>query len=91
MPSNAGLCIDCQRDTHKIGEYYMVQNRVWKKANPEEKGMLCIGCLERRLGHKLHFLDFLWCPLNVQNVFDPTASKRLRDRLGCNYLVEKIA
>ncbi len=82
-----GRCLDCKKDTYKLGEYYMVVNRVWNRANPKKKGMLCIGCLEERLGRKLHFRDFLWCPLNVINVFDSKTSERLKDRLGCAMLV----
>jgi hypothetical protein len=78
--------LDCKRDTYKMNEYYMVINRTWRKANPAEDGMLCIGCLEERLGRQLSHHDFLWCPLNVENVFN--GSKRLRDRLGCDFLLE---
>jgi hypothetical protein len=42
-----------------------------------EAGMLCIGCLERRLGRQLTPDDFMAAPIND----DPMAS-RLRDRLG---------
>jgi hypothetical protein len=42
-------CLDCKKDTHRLGEYYMVINRIWRKANPGDKGMLCIGCLELQL------------------------------------------
>lgn len=69
-----------------MGEYYMVTNRIWKRVNPKQVGMLCIGCLEERLGRKLMHADFLWCPLNVMNVFD-RSSKRLKSRLGCEMLV----
>jgi hypothetical protein len=71
----------------KMGEYYMVTNPVWKKAGVEPNGgMLCIGCLEDRLGRLLIHSDFLWCPLNVMNVFDGS-SERLRKRLGCWMLI----
>jgi hypothetical protein len=76
-------CLDCGVDTsgRGIAEYYMVANEVWLVANPADAGMLCIGCIEKRLGRKLKSDDFLACPLNDH----PTRfrkSKRLRDRLG---------
>jgi hypothetical protein len=84
---SAQHCLDCKKDTYKIREYYMVTNRSWRKANPAEKGMLCIGCLEERLGRKLdQFKDFIWCPLNVWNVFH--GSDRLKDRLGAKYVFD---
>jgi hypothetical protein len=84
-----GRCLDCRKDTYKMGEYYMVIDAVWAEANPNKKGMLCIGCLEKRLGRALTIRDFLWCPLNVMNVFDGTTSKRLKNRLGCVFLAPK--
>jgi len=44
------------------------------------KGMLCIGCLERRLRRKLTKKDFLDCPVNTDNKRWPK-SKRLRKRM----------
>lgn len=73
-------CLDCHKDTYQMEEYYMVTDAVWEEANPDHAGMLCIGCLEERLGRELEFKEFLWCPLNVRNVYE--GSERLRDRLG---------
>lgn len=78
-------CLDCRRNTHKLNEYYMVTDKVWRRVNPEDKGMLCIKCLETRLGRQLIYKDFLWCPLNVINVYE--GSKLLRERLGCDFLL----
>jgi len=71
-------CKDCKVNTGTIAEYYMVEDRVWKKAG-NEAGMLCIGCLEDRLGRRLHTNDFSKCPLN----FDPSwiKSDRLLNRM----------
>jgi hypothetical protein len=55
-------CLDCRKDTHKLDEYYMVVNRVWKRANPAGRGMLCIKCLETRLGRKLGHKDSCGAP-----------------------------
>ncbi len=55
------LCMDCSIDTSSrgISEFYMVHNYIWDsvtKDNP--KRMLCIGCLELRLGRQLNKFDF---------------------------------
>jgi hypothetical protein len=82
-------CLDCKKDTYKLREYYMVTNRTWRKANPAIAGMLCIGCLEKRLGRKLsQFKDFIWCPLNAANVF--IGSARIKDRLGAKHVIELL-
>lgn len=51
-------CLDCKVDTGKIGEHYMLNFDVWHKAHLSQSGMLCIACLERRLGRKLTRHDF---------------------------------
>ena len=55
-------CIDCGIDTDKIGEYYMLRDEVWNAAVPEERGMLCIGCVEARLHRRLTSADFTFAP-----------------------------
>lgn len=78
------LCMDCGEDT--TSEYYMVHDEVWKQAtrSHETHGMLCIGCLERRIGRSLHKEDF---PKNiaVNKVVlipgNPNVSMRLRNRM----------
>lgn len=69
--TNNFLCLDCKVDTKKINEYYMVLDVVWNKAMGKgEEGMLCIGCLEKRLSKhfgkktQLGFGSFTHCPLN---------------------------
>lgn len=57
-------CIDCAQSTRILGEYYMVHNAVWQAANPPPIGMLCIGCLEARIGRPLTAEDFTDAPLN---------------------------
>ena len=74
-------CLDCRKDTAKLDEYYMVRHDVWQAANPKIKGMLCIGCLEKRLKRKLDQPDFMWCDLNLMNLEIPQGSRRLRKRL----------
>lgn len=52
------LCIDCGEDTSD--EYYMVEDAIWREAtdSQERQGLLCIGCLESRLGYPLKSEDF---------------------------------
>jgi hypothetical protein len=71
-------CGDCGIDTIAIGEYYMVRDDLWPLDRLD--GMLCIGCLERRLGRELAATDFDDAPVNR----DPGdfRSRRLRARLA---------
>jgi len=57
-------CLDCGVNTADNYEYYMVKNKIWRKAHPEDDGMLCIGCLEVRLGRVLTHKDFTSAPIN---------------------------
>lgn len=51
------LCVDCYRNTHL--EHYYVKNNVWyREAQMSEIGMLCIACLEIRIGRRLVPNDF---------------------------------
>jgi hypothetical protein len=70
-------CIDCSVNTHFIREYYMVQFDLWYSVANE--GMLCIGCLEDRLGRNLTPEDFIDAPINY-GIFG--FSDRMKDRLG---------
>ena len=71
-------CRDCGTNTDDIGEYYMVKDKIWKTAlNGSSKGMLCIGCLEDRLGRILTYKDFINYPINN----NPNHSDRLKSRL----------
>lgn len=71
-------CMDCDVDTKAIHEYYTVWDSVWLFANPADHGILCIGCLEERLGRRLVSTDFPDFPINY--IFQQ--SNRLRDRIG---------
>jgi hypothetical protein len=57
----------------------MVTDEVWETAHPEKRGMLCIGCLEDRLGRQLTSDDFTDAPIN-QGYFG--YSERLLQRLA---------
>ena len=65
------LCIDCNYYTY-TDEYYMVHRHLWTKYGAET-GMLCIGCLEKRMGRQLMAKDFTPAPIN----FIFPSSKRL--------------
>ena len=71
-------CLDCGVHTGDIQEYYMVTDELWAEFG--EKGMLCIGCLENRMGRRLEPEDFTNCPLNTDIFYHK--SGRLWHRLG---------
>ncbi|PZR92286.1 MAG: hypothetical protein DI537_13960 [Stutzerimonas stutzeri] len=74
-------CVDCTVNTSDTNEYYMVTDEVWTGVGMEpEGGMLCIGCLEKRLKRTLTPADFTGCPLNLDLSW--TKSERLLNRLG---------
>ena len=59
-------CVDCGKDTGgETGEYYTVANDVWAASGlAPNGGMLCLACLERRIGRLLTVEDFTaLCPL----------------------------
>jgi hypothetical protein len=66
-------CDDCGIGTSSLGEYYMVANAVWEEAwagrrkwwhRLPNREILCIGCLETRIGRKLTRHDFTNAPIN---------------------------
>lgn len=71
-------CVDCGDNTQL--EHYFVRNSVWfEEAGMEEEGMLCVGCLEARIGRRLEGSDFTDAHIN-----DPRThpmSMRLLSRL----------
>jgi hypothetical protein len=77
-------CKDCGVNTSKIGEYYMIHTDLWKQVNQgvDDTGMLCLGCVEERLGRKLNRRDFPAIPLNDPTREIPAAVMKLRKALG---------
>lgn len=73
------ICLDCKVNTLHIDEYYMVTDELWAAANKKKRGMLCIGCLEARLGRELTAEDFPPLPIN-RGVF--YMSDRLKARIS---------
>lgn len=77
-------CLDCKVDTSEINEYYMVKGTLWLEAmrtRGDKKRMLCLGCLEERIGRTLTSHDFLDVPVNVRQ----DVSDRFKDRRGRVY------
>ncbi len=62
-------CVDCKVDTLSIGEFYTVSNYIWWKYGVRKKyKMLCIGCLESRMGRRLVSDDFPYYPINTPSL-----------------------
>ena len=80
----AFTCWDCTVNTLDINEYYMVEDELWKLGTIyadnycSEDVMLCIGCLENRIGGVLTPSDFPDFPIN-RGYF--TMSERLLSRI----------
>ena len=51
------FCLDCQINTLEAYEYYMVHDHVWSQTGLKKNdGMLCISCLENRIGRTLNII-----------------------------------
>lgn len=74
------LCIDCRIDTGKIGEFYFIETGTWLSVMSTIKGMLCVGCIEARLGRKLVPDDFTSATVNSPKY--GVKSLRLMSRLA---------
>ena len=72
-------CADCGVDTIERGEFYMVVDSVWEHASGGQE-MLCIGCLEQRIGRILTADDFTDVPVNDPTRYGGHFSDRLLDR-----------
>lgn len=73
------LCLDCGENTSQMKEHYFVTADVWAQAHNSETGMLCVGCLECRLGRTLNASDFTGAHIN--DMRRCAMSDRLRNRL----------
>lgn len=74
------LCLDCRVDTGKIGEHYFVYTDLWLAAVGSKVGMLCIGCLENRIGRQLTGVDFP--DITINNPRYERKSQRLMERMN---------
>lgn len=73
-----GRCLPgCDHDGR--WEWYGVHDTVWAEAHAERHLILCIGCLETRLGRQLRPGDFSGYDVNDQNWWD---TLRLANRKG---------
>jgi hypothetical protein len=89
-PVNVSNCADCGVGTIQLGEWYMVRDDVWEQAWRGQRKwwhsrvpgqeILCVGCLEKRLGRTLMACDFDGAPVNDPN--KDGISDRMRDRLA---------
>lgn len=66
---SASECKVCGRETvalENFDQYYMVKDVLWREHGVA--GMLCIACLQARMGRALRWSDFLPCPLSVMHL-----------------------
>lgn len=61
-------CTDCKENTFAKKEYYMLHDEVWCSVASKFE-MLCVSCLEKRLGRSLNMNDFVPMPINYGCVF----------------------
>lgn len=74
------FCADCYSSVER--EFYMVHNDLWESSGIPRRDLLCIGCLEARIGRRLTPGDFPDCPVNRDFDWVGRMSERLQDRLG---------
>lgn len=72
-------CAICAVDCNEIDEYYMVTNELWDEYGVEH-GMLCVGCIESRMGRQLVKTDFMVGA--GDNAPGQIRSARLTDRMS---------
>jgi len=78
-------CVDCNRCT-KL-EHYFVKSEIWFiSAGMSEKGMLCIDCIEVRIGRQLNSFDFTEAHIN--NPKTNSMTDKLRNRIGASNEVQ---
>ena len=96
--ANRLACADCSVCTVRLNEYYMVHDDVWEQAWAGRREswqllqaasrlsvweILCIGCLEQRIGRTLMASDFIDAPVNDPNhPQHGRMSERMRHRLS---------
>jgi len=51
------ICGDCDKDVWD--EQYMVHHELWNTHVNNKECMLCVDCLERRIGRELNNKDFI--------------------------------
>lgn len=64
-PHKGWYCKDCGKNTFNSDtDYYMLTEELWQKFGVEN-GMLCIICIEHRIGRKLKPEDLIDCLVNT--------------------------
>lgn len=62
-------CKDCGKDTYINNiDYYIVNHEIWEKFGVGSD-MLCLNCIETRIGHKLTKKDLIDCFVNKFNPY----------------------
>ena len=61
-------CHNCSKDClkNKRIDYYMLNDDIWKSIHPNIAGMLCMDCVEKKLGRLLTKEDIKLCPLTTR-------------------------
>lgn len=74
----------CPDDCDHTGawEWYIVHDEVWAEADAEELDVLCVGCLEGRLGRPLTAADFPAIPVNEPSRNDTARLAAARTRVA---------
>jgi hypothetical protein len=80
MARSRFLCLDCGLDTGQALEHYMLLDAVWALAGLGRESMLCVGCVEARLGCRLERSDFAPVKTNHPKVIQ--MSSCLLERIG---------
>lgn len=88
-------CMDCGRDTSASNERYSLKDTIWRRVNPIILGMLCLKCVDDRLGRALYRSDFSSAPINAKFAHVcPALAERLRrprPKNGCGSSVPLIS
>jgi hypothetical protein len=66
-------CVECNRETEisrNPGHYYMLRDELWASIIPDTKGILCISCVEHRLGRSLTDEDFTLSPTDMMKRYN---------------------
>ena len=71
------ICLDCGEHTGL--EHFYVHLSVWNSVMDSEVGMICVGCLEARLGRLLVPSDFT--DAHINNPRRNAMTDRLRSRI----------
>jgi hypothetical protein len=76
MAARRNRCMDC-RSTESGGHDYMLRDEIWLSIVPDRLGLLCLSCVEKRLGRRLSEDDFLFTPPEMMaRMFAPKIHSR---------------